>query len=101
MMIGTENQVRDLVKSKYGEIAQQGSSCCAPSACGCGPSVDATALQLGYSQSDLKKAPEGSNLGLGCGNPISAAKLKAGEVVVDLGSGAGFDAFLAAAEVGP
>ena len=100
-MIGSENQVHDLVKSKYGEIAKQGSSCCPPSACGCGTSVDATALQLGYSQSDLKKAPEGSNLGLGCGNPISAAKLKSGEVVVDLGSGAGFDAFLAAAEVGP
>jgi SAM-dependent methyltransferase len=62
--------------------------------------VEQTALQLGYSPEDLNKAPEGSNLGLGCGNPVSAARLQAGEVVVDLGSGAGFDAFLAAAEVG-
>jgi len=94
--------VHALVKSKYGSIAEQGSSCCAPSACGCGPGgAEQTALQIGYRPQDLQKAPEGSNLGLGCGNPIAAAQLKPGEVVVDLGSGAGFDAFLAAAEVGP
>jgi SAM-dependent methyltransferase len=96
-----ENQVRDLVKERYGRFAEQASSCCGPSTC-CGPSgADLTALQLGYSREDLQKAPEGSNLGLGCGNPIAAARLQPGEVVLDLGSGAGFDAFLAAAEVGP
>jgi arsenite methyltransferase len=100
-MAGTQSDVHELVRSKYGKIAENAGSCCAPSACGCGPGgAEQTALQIGYSQADLQKAPEGSNLGLGCGNPISAAKLRKGEVVVDLGSGAGFDAFLAAAEVG-
>jgi SAM-dependent methyltransferase len=58
-------------------------------------------LKVGYSAQDLSSVPEGSNLGLGCGNPQAIASLKPGEVVLDLGSGAGFDAFLAAGQVGP
>ena len=64
-------------------------------------SSDEQALTLGYSSEDLAAVPEGANLGLGCGNPVALASLKPGQVVLDLGSGAGFDAFLAARAVGP
>ncbi len=57
-------------------------------------------MKVGYSTEDLQSVPEGSNLGLGCGNPVAIAALKAGEIVLDLGSGAGFDCFLAAGKVG-
>jgi arsenite methyltransferase len=59
------------------------------------------AKRVGYSDQELTEVPEGANLGLGCGNPIALASLKPGEVVLDLGSGAGFDAFLASPRVGP
>jgi len=72
-----------------------GGSCC------CAPSVDAQGRTLGYTDADLAFVPAGANLGLGCGNPVAIASLRAGQVVLDLGSGAGFDAFLAAREVGP
>ncbi len=87
---------RDQVKSAYAEVARGGGSCCGPGSCG----ADETARKLGYSEDDVA-AGEGANLGLGCGNPTAIAELQEGEVVVDLGSGAGFDAILCARRVGP
>ncbi len=94
-------QIKDMVKEKYGQVARDSSSCCGPvsSCCGENPS-DTISKNMGYSDTDLKSVPDGANLGLGCGNPIALASLKEGEVVLDLGSGAGFDAFLAARQVG-
>jgi len=95
--------IRDKVRASYGAIAHRGGSCCGPSAC-CGASpaaADTLAHHLGYSQEDLAALPEGANMGLSCGNPNALAALKPGEVVLDLGSGAGFDVFIAARKVGP
>ncbi|MBN8216324.1 MAG: arsenite methyltransferase [Spirochaetes bacterium] len=81
----------------------QGSSCCGSTSC-CGSNgseADAIAQRLGYPQAELAALPQGANLGLGCGNPLAIASLKPGETVLDLGSGAGIDCFLAAARVGP
>ena len=72
--------------------------CCAPSCCG---GSAQPSLKVGYSPDELSSAPEGADLGLGCGNPQAIASLKPGEIVLDLGAGAGFDAFLAARQVGP
>jgi arsenite methyltransferase len=95
--------IHSLVRGKYSVIAKGDAAGCAPSCCG-GPSPLVTIMDLGkaldYTEKDLAVAPGEANLGLGCGNPISRAELKAGEVVLDLGSGAGFDAFLAARQVG-
>jgi SAM-dependent methyltransferase len=93
--------IKSAVRQRYASIVVQGGSCCAPTAaerkgCGCGE----MSLSVGYSLEDLSAAPDGANLGLGCGNPIALASLREGEVVLDLGSGAGFDAFLAAKRVG-
>jgi len=106
----TPDQVRELVRGRYGAIATgAATSCCAPrppakSSC-CGgdeaPDAEEMARRMGYADADLVTAGEGANLGLGCGNPQAIAELKPGEVVVDLGSGAGFDAFLAARQIGP
>jgi arsenite methyltransferase len=93
--------VRGLVAERYGEIAQQGQGCgCAPGGC-CGPSALQTSELLGYDPDVLKRIPKDANLGLGCGNPIAIGTLQPGEAVLDLGSGAGIDVFLAAAQVGP
>ncbi len=73
-------------------------SCCPTSSC-CGEG--SVSLGLGYQAADLESTPDGANLGLGCGNPVALASLKPGETVLDLGSGAGFDAFLASRQVGP
>ena len=92
------DQMRDAVLKAYGRIAIEEGGC----GCGaCGHDPQALALSIGYAQQDLLSAPEESNLGLGCGNPTAIASLKVGEVVLDLGSGAGFDCFLAARQVGP
>jgi len=102
----TPEQIRDLVRSRYGAIAAgAASSCCTPiaatsSCCGPAPDADTLAKRMGYDESDLTSVGDGANLGLGCGNPQAIAAMRPGEVVVDLGSGAGFDAFLAVRQVG-
>ncbi|MBL9079324.1 MAG: arsenite methyltransferase [Planctomycetes bacterium] len=95
--------VRAAVRDRYGRVPQQASSCCTPASGCCGSSApaDAAAWALGYDRIDTDAVPAGSNLGLGCGNPNGIAGLRRGESVLDLGSGAGFDAFLAARAVGP
>lgn len=96
------DRIRQVVRENYGQIADAGTSCCDSSSC-CTPSAQEPqllSLQLGYSLLDLSAAPAGANLGLGCGNPQAIANLQPGETVLDLGSGAGFDCFLAARQVG-
>lgn len=93
--------IKGYVKEGYGKIAQQGGSCCPTSSC-CGNVNLAKDISktVGYSDGEMSVVPEGANLGLGCGNPVAIASLKEGETVLDLGSGAGFDAFLASPLVG-
>src|SRR3954463_2232979 len=95
---------KELVRTRYGGIAEAASdtSCCAPTTSCCGPTADpvSKSREMGYSDAELAAVPEGANLGLGCGNPQAVASLKAGETVIDLGSGAGFDCFLASGQVG-
>jgi len=98
----SHDAVRRRVRKTYGRIASAGGSCCSSSAC-CSPGGAPAAggsERLGYSAREMKSVPTGADLGLGCGNPQAIAALKAGEVVLDLGSGAGFDCFLAAPRVG-
>ncbi|HTH16062.1 MAG TPA: arsenite methyltransferase [Magnetospirillum sp.] len=104
------DETRETVRSRYGAIAAGAASlCCTPkpaatsSCCGGGtsaPDEDELARRMGYGEADLAAVGDGANLGLGCGNPQVIADMKPGEVVVDLGSGAGFDCFLAARQVG-
>jgi len=105
--VGATEDIRVVVREKYGAIAE-GKSC----GCGCGCSLDdpakategadaAVLEQLGYTAEQKAAVPEGSNLGLGCGSPLAYARAQRGETVLDLGSGAGIDCFLAAREVGP
>ena len=100
--------MRRQVRASYAAVAEASDSgrCCGETAGCCGVSDDSKINQLissrvGYSQTDIESVPEGADMGLGCGNPRAIASLQAGEVVLDLGSGGGFDAFLAAREVGP
>jgi SAM-dependent methyltransferase len=96
----TTKTIKGEIRNKYGSIARTGGSCCAPaSSCGSSPASDAS-KKVGYSDDDISAAPNGANLGLGCGNPVAIASLQKGEIVLDLGSGGGFDAFLAAKKVG-
>jgi len=98
-----EEKVKEIVRKRYGNVAKNSSSCCASSdsPCGCTPvTSEDMSRKIGYSEEELSSVPEGANLGLGCGNPIALASLKEGETVLDLGSGAGFDCFLAASKVG-
>jgi len=101
------DEIRQRVRSAYGEVAEASDSggCCgeASSCCGVSDEVQINAMistRLVYTPEELDKVPEGADMGLGCGNPRAIASLKSGEVVLDLGSGGGFDAFLAAQEVG-
>jgi len=99
-----ETEIKEMVRTRYGGIAAGiVSDCCAPAASSCcdvTPNADGRAREMGYSAENLAAVPEGANLGLGCGNPSAIAVMKAGEVVVDLGSGAGFDCLLSACQVG-
>lgn len=103
-----DNEIKQAVRDRYAGHAQAGTSCCGgasnqSSGCGCGAPTgrDLTSLDLGYDADDLSAVPAGADLGLGCGNPLAMLELKEGETVVDLGSGAGIDCFIAAKRVGP
>ena len=101
-----KSRIREFVRQRYGKIASKpaasGCGCCS-STCGDQTTefpIEKVSSAIGYSKEELKRVPEGANLGLGCGNPQAIADLKDGETVLDLGSGAGFDCFLAAETVG-
>ncbi|MGQ9693451.1 MAG: arsenite methyltransferase [Thermodesulfobacteriota bacterium] len=97
-----EEKIKKIVRESYGQIAKQGGSCCSlPSSCwGESNIITEISKRIGYTERDLEIVPEGSNLGLGCGNPVALASLREGDIVLDLGAGAGFDCFLAANRVG-
>ena len=95
-----EKKIKRVVKEGYTKIAKKKSSCCDSSCGGDAGLAEKGSREIGYSQEDLEAIPEGANMGLGCGNPVTFASLKEGEAVLDLGSGAGLDCFLAANKVG-
>jgi arsenite methyltransferase len=97
-----EDEIKKAVRDGYARTVSRGSSCCCggTSCCGSTDLAQTVSRSIGYADEDLESVPEGANLGLGCGNPIALASLKEGEIVLDLGSGAGFDCFLAANRVG-
>jgi SAM-dependent methyltransferase len=98
-----EEKIRKMVREGYAKVAKKETPCCAttPAPCSCStPTSEEISKRIGYSDEDMNSVPEGANLGLGCGNPVALASLKQGETVLDLGSGAGFDCFLAARRVG-
>ena len=103
-MSNDAESVRATVRAGYGQIAQRGGSCCGstPRPSGSSPvASEELARQVGYSVEELAALPDGANMGLSCGNPNALAALKPGEVVLDLGSGGGFDVFIAGRKVGP
>ena len=97
-----EEEIKRVVREGYARIAKQDSSCCGPASSCCGSTDLAQDIskKIGYTEEELKAVPVGANLGLGCENPVALASLREGETVLDLGSGAGFDCFLAADKVG-
>ncbi len=100
------DEIRQAVRKAYRKVATAAKTPMienAETSCGCGntdPTIEQMSTTMGYTTTDIKSVPEGSNMGLGCGNPVAIASLKPGETVVDLGSGGGFDCFLAAKQVG-
>ncbi|GAB4332138.1 MAG: arsenite methyltransferase [Candidatus Abyssubacteria bacterium] len=96
-----KEEIRKVVRERYAGKATEQTTECGCSCCG-GPNLaEHISKNIGYSDEEMSSVPEGANLGLGCGNPVALASLKEGETVLDLGSGAGFDCFLAANRVGP
>jgi len=95
-----DEEIKNVVRARYAGVARQSGSCCSSACCG-SAKPQAISKKIGYSEEEMQAVPSGSNLGLGCGNPTALAEIKAGDTVLDLGSGAGFDCFLAAAKVGP
>lgn len=94
-----DQELKMAVKEGYSRVARSGSSCCQSGCCG-SAKPQQISRKIGYTEEQMEAVPEGSNLGLGCGNPVALAGLKEGETVLDLGSGAGFDCFLASRAVG-
>lgn len=98
-------EMRERVREGYANVAALDTGCCGPSKGCCGgagaDAVSMLAASVGYSDAELAGLPEGANMGLSCGNPTALAELKPGEVVLDLGSGGGFDVFIAGRKVGP
>ncbi len=99
-MIHGKEEIRQAVRDRYARAATQETGCCGPSCCGGGDTAEAS-VRVGYDEAVLREIPSEANLGLGCGNPTAIASLQPGDVVLDLGSGAGIDCFLAARRVGP
>ena len=96
-----KENIKKEVRKRYATVAKTSGSCCASNvSCCSAPSNEQVSKMIGYSDEEMNAVPEGANLGLGCGNPTALASLKEGERVLDLGSGAGFDCFLAAKRVG-
>ena len=89
-------RIREMVSEGYARVARKASSCCG----GAAPGAHEAARRIGYEEDQLEAVPDGANLGVGCGNPTAIDSLRPGEVVIDLGSGAGMDSFLAARQVG-
>ena len=100
-MESNSKDIKKIVRDGYAKAVTQQTSCCSTSSC-CGSTSKAKDMSktVGYSDAEMNAVPEGANLGFGCGNPVALASLKEGDIVLDLGSGAGFDAFLAAGRVG-
>ena len=98
-----QKQIKKKVREGYAKIAKQETTCCGSIevCCGKANSPDDISRTIGYTDEQLHSVPDGANLGLGCGNPTAIVSLQPGEIVLDLGSGAGFDCFLAANKVGP
>lgn len=101
------DEIRQNVRDSYSQVAEASNNgdCCGETSSCCGVSSDAAintlvSTRLGYSDSDLENVPEGADMGLGCGNPRAIASIRRGEIILDLGSGGGFDCFLAAVETG-
>jgi SAM-dependent methyltransferase len=102
MELEKNEKIREAVRRGYAEIAKGKSGCCSGSSSCCGSSSpDRLAEAIGYTNEELETLPDGANMGLSCGNPTAIANLKPGQVVLDLGSGGGFDVFIAAKKVGP
>ncbi|WP_373482409.1 arsenite methyltransferase [Acetobacterium sp.] len=101
--MSNKEEARAFIRENYAQVAQSGAAggCCGGS-CNCSDPMDIinATMTIGYDAGDLINAPPESNMGLGCGNPIAIASLKQGDVVLDLGSGGGFDCFLARGQVG-
>lgn len=103
MNVLKNDKIRIAVRENYGKVATSkniGCGCSSSSCCDTSNNSEDVSVILGYSRENVSSVPEGANMGLGCGNPQAIAKIKPGEIVLDLGSGGGFDCFLAARQVG-
>ncbi len=102
-MAKNKEEVREFIRKNYAEVAQGSDGGCCSGGCSCSGApldINETSIKIGYTENDLSNVPPEANMGLGCGNPIAIAALKEGEVVLDLGSGGGFDCFLSRIRVG-